>query len=108
MSAAHLKELLALLLIGEGVVGTLYPERYTLLWATGPRPWREFIDWWAKRPGRLRLLCAAEAGVGLWLATRQFPPAEAAPQDFGSDGKGAGSRFESIRPNQALQPTAAS
>jgi hypothetical protein len=84
MTAAHLKELFALLLIGEGVVGVLYPEQHTRLWAFGPRPWRQFIEWWAERPDLLRLLWAGQAGVGLWLAARQFPSAEAMPQAGGS------------------------
>jgi hypothetical protein len=37
MNSAQVKELLALMLVGEGVVGTLYPQRYTRLWKTGPR-----------------------------------------------------------------------
>jgi hypothetical protein len=83
MTAAHLKELLALLLIGEGVVGTLYPEQYTRTWENGPGRWQNFIGWWADRPALMRVLCAAEAGVGLWLAVRQFPPAEIGRQTFG-------------------------
>jgi hypothetical protein len=31
MSAAHLKELLAFLLIGDGVTGTLYPRQHLRL-----------------------------------------------------------------------------
>jgi hypothetical protein len=76
MTSAHLKELLALLLIGEGVVGMLYPERYTRVWAGGPGPWNKFIQWWAERPRTLRVLWAAQTGAGLWLAARQFPPPE--------------------------------
>ncbi len=74
MTIAHVKELVALMMIGEGVVGTLYPVRYARLWAKGPRPWNEFIEWWADRPGLLRFICAAEIGVGVWLADRQLPP----------------------------------
>jgi len=85
MTAAHLKELLALLLIGEGVVGTLCPERYTRTWANGPGRWRDFIGWWADRPALMRVLCAAEAGIGLWLAVRQFPPDDAGHQVFSRD-----------------------
>lgn len=85
MCAAYLKELLAIMLIGEGVVGTLYPERYTRMWATGPGPWRDFIGWWAEQPDLVRLLCAAEVGTGLWLATRQFPRANAVPQSVGRE-----------------------
>jgi hypothetical protein len=82
MTAAHLKELLALLLIGEGVVGALYPEQYTRTWESGSGRWQKFIGWWADRPQLMRALCAAEAGVGLWLAVRQFTPDETQPRAF--------------------------
>lgn len=72
MNSAQVKELLALMLVGEGVVGTLYPQRYTRLWKTGPRGWRDFVAWWSDRPALLRLICAAELGVGIWLADRQL------------------------------------
>jgi hypothetical protein len=78
MIAAYFKELVALLMIGEGVVGTLYPEQYARMWATGPRGWREFIDWWADRPRLMRWMCGAELCAGLWLATRQFAAADVA------------------------------
>jgi hypothetical protein len=75
MTAAHLKEIFALFLIGEGVVGSLYPDRYTRLWGRGDNRWARFLDWWADRPALLRALWVAQAGVGLWLAARQLPPA---------------------------------
>lgn len=74
MTAAHLKELLGLMLIGEGVVGVLYPEQHTRLWAIGPRPWREFVERCAQQSELLRLLWAAQTGVGIWLTARQLPP----------------------------------
>ncbi len=83
MTATHLKELLALLLIGEGVVGSLYPERYTRLWGREDTRWGRFLDWWADRPALLRALWVAQTGVGLWLAVRQFPPARQAHGSLG-------------------------
>ena len=80
MTTAHLKEIIGMLLIGEGVVGMVYPKRHVGLWAFGPRPWREFVEWWAERPRLLRAICAAEAAAGLWLVARQLPPLEAAPR----------------------------
>jgi hypothetical protein len=80
MNAALAKELFALLLIGEGVVGMLHPDRYLRLWELGPRPFRELIKWCEARPGLLRLVCAAEAGAGLWLALRQLPEVTSEPE----------------------------
>ena len=76
MTAERMKELLALVLIGEGVVGMLNPVGHLRLWEMGPRPLRELVKWCEERPGLMRLVWAAQAGVGLWLATRQFPREE--------------------------------
>ena len=43
MTAARMKELLALMMIGEGVVGALNPKGHLGLWKIGPRPLREFV-----------------------------------------------------------------
>lgn len=78
MTAARMKELLALLLIGEGVVGTLNPKGHLRLWEFGPRPLREFVQWCEGRSELLRLVWAAQTGFGLWLAMRQLPAEEPA------------------------------
>lgn len=67
----RLKELLAIWMLGEGVVGSLRPKRYMRLWRFGPKAYRKFIDRITDHPNATRLACAAEAGVGLWLALRQ-------------------------------------
>jgi hypothetical protein len=63
-------ELLAIGMIGEGIVGALRPKQYMLLWRFGPKAYRNFIDALAERPQATRLMCAAEAGLGVWLALR--------------------------------------
>ena len=72
MPGKQLKELLAIGMIGEGIVGFIKPRRYTLLWKFGPKPYQEFIEKAAEHKGLTRLLCGVEAGLGVWLALRQI------------------------------------
>jgi hypothetical protein len=67
----RVKELLALWMVGEGVIGSLRPRRYMQLWRFGPKAYRKFIDTLTDHPTATRMLCAAEAGVGVWWALRQ-------------------------------------
>jgi len=63
-------EILAIGMIGEGVIGAIRPRRYMRLWRFGPKAYRNFIDALADHPQTPRLMCAAEAGLGVWLALR--------------------------------------
>jgi hypothetical protein len=72
MIDARVKELLAMFMIGEGVLALLYPRRHALLWKVGPRSLRELTGEFARRPGLTRGLAAAEVGLGLWMASRQL------------------------------------
>lgn len=67
----RIKELIALWMLGEGIVGSLRPKRYLQLWRFGPKPYRKFIDALTDHPNATRAVCAAEAGVGLWWALKQ-------------------------------------
>lgn len=66
-------EIAALLLVGDGVVGMLQPERHVRLWQRGPRTYRAAVEPFVKHPGLTRVLAAAEAAAGLWWASRQRP-----------------------------------
>ncbi len=69
----RLKELLGMMMIGDGMLSLLDPKRHCLLWEIGPPPCREFIDEFVQHPGLTRLLGAVELGLGVWLASRQEP-----------------------------------
>ena len=73
MKSEQMKELIAVLAIGDGVVAFVQPERHSLLWRLGPKPFREAMEVFAENPKFTRLLGAAEAGLGIWLAARQTP-----------------------------------
>ena len=80
----RIKELVAIWMIGEGIIGALRPRRYMRLWRFGPRSYRELIDLLMDHPNATRALCAAEAGIGLWWALRQIS---------GSQGSHVAARF---------------
>ena len=68
----QLKELLAIVVIGDGVLGLVAPRRHSLLWRFGPEGYKRIMTDLAKRPVLVRLLSAASVGAGLWLALRQY------------------------------------
>src|SRR5262245_63804235 len=63
MVGRGLKAIAAMGIIGEGVIGALFPRRHTLLWKFGPKKYRKFIEASARRPNLVRI--AAGAGAGL-------------------------------------------
>jgi hypothetical protein len=71
----QLREVFAMAMIGEGVIGLLDPRRHLLLWRFGPRIYRQIIDSLTKHPFAMRFVFAAEAGLGLWWATSQLSAA---------------------------------
>lgn len=73
LGARRLKELVAIVVIGDGVVGLVAPRRHSLLWELGPEWYRRAMETLAGRPGLVRALAAAEVVGGLWLALRQYP-----------------------------------
>jgi hypothetical protein len=67
---SRLIETLAIGMIGSGIIGAIRPKRHMRLWRFGPNAYRDFIDALADRPRAARLMHAAEAGLGVWLALR--------------------------------------
>lgn len=67
------KELLAITMIGDGVLAVLQPRRHAQLWKEGPESWQAMVDPLLERPGLTRVLGAASVALGLWLASRQEP-----------------------------------
>ena len=65
-------EVLGLMLIGEGVVGAIFPTRYSLFWKIGPQWMRNTVTALAERAKTTRLLCVAEIAAGLWIAAREL------------------------------------
>jgi hypothetical protein len=54
------------------VIALAAPRRHSLLWRFSPEGYRRTMEEFAERPTQTRLLAAAEVGLGLWLALRQY------------------------------------
>jgi hypothetical protein len=61
-------EMLAILMIGDGVLSALRPRRHVSLWRRGPEPWRQLVAFLEERPRLTVALGAASVLAGLWLA----------------------------------------
>ena len=66
-------ETLGMMLVGDGVVTLIDPERHARLWMKGPSAWRRAMERFIEHPGITRALAAVEVGLGVWLAQRQRP-----------------------------------
>lgn len=66
-------EVATIVLIGDGVVGALFPARHARRWLRGPAPWRHVMRPFVEHPRLTRTVAVAEvvAGVG-WVA--RLPP----------------------------------
>ena len=67
---ARLAEAAAIALIGDGVVGALFPTRHAARSLRGPTPWQRAMRPFADHPGLTRASAAMELGVGVWWAAR--------------------------------------
>jgi hypothetical protein len=50
MGMRRIAELLAMLMIGEGVLTIIAPRRHSLLWEFGPEGYRRSVEAFAERP----------------------------------------------------------
>ena len=71
MIAERVKECIAMMMIGDGVLGLVAPRRHVELWENGPVWWRKMMDPFVDRPGLTRCVGATLVAGGLWLASRQ-------------------------------------
>jgi hypothetical protein len=68
----RIAELVAIMMIGEGVLTLIAPRRHSLLWEFGPEGYRRAIEAFADHPTLTRLVAAAVAGLSIWLALRVY------------------------------------
>ncbi len=72
MWSRRLKETLAVITVGDGVIELLAPREHSLLWDVGPEGVRKVARFFADNPNYMRLLGLAQIGFGIWLALRQY------------------------------------
>jgi hypothetical protein len=72
----RIKDLIALVLVGDGVLTLIAARDRALLWRFGPERLRKSTSWQADHPLYMRLEGIASIGIGMWLALRQYqePP----------------------------------
>lgn len=66
------KNIVALSVIGDGIVAMMWPRRQLMLWKFGPKPYQRLTQSVADRPLLVRALGAAELAGGLWWARRIY------------------------------------
>ncbi len=71
LTVRRIVEITALLLLGEGVIGLIKPRGYSLLWRIGPSFLRSAVQELAAHPHFARSIYAAEAALGIALASSQ-------------------------------------
>ena len=76
MLARRMTELVAGLLIGDGVLALIRPRRHSRLWKSGPKPYADFMDTLAERPDMARAVASVQIVLGLCLALSQHSTAE--------------------------------
>jgi len=67
-----MKQIAAMMMIGDGVVAMICPRQDAILWARGPRFWRRTMEWLAAHPTVTRMIGAAEAAGGVLLAMSEM------------------------------------
>ena len=68
----RLKETLAILTVGDGIIEVIFPTEHSLLWEVGPARIRKVARFCAENPNLMRLLGAAQVAFGIWMAQRQY------------------------------------
>jgi hypothetical protein len=71
MQWKRIKEALALLLIGDGIIALFETKRHTRLWTGGSGAYREMMRPLKRSPILAQAVGLGLIGVGLWLASRQ-------------------------------------
>ncbi len=66
-----MKHFAAMVLIGDGVMALVHPEKDATAWKKGPKPWRDLMHYLAERPALTRGIGAAQIVGGIWWAMRQ-------------------------------------
>jgi hypothetical protein len=69
------EDLLAMVLVGDGVLSLMHPRRHSAIWKCGPASYRKFAGELEKHPQATRGMGLAFVALGLWIghrAARQF------------------------------------
>lgn len=67
MNWTRVKYLVAMMLIGDGTLALIRPQRDALTWNAGPESWRALMSYLADHPQLTRAIGAGEIAAGLAL-----------------------------------------
>jgi len=70
-SPARAKHFAAMVLIGDGVMALIRPEKDAKAWKKGPKVWRDLMHGLSKRPGLTRAIGVAQIIGGVLWALKQ-------------------------------------
>jgi hypothetical protein len=76
MWTKRIKDIVAMLLIGDGALTLIGARERALVWRFGPEGLRKSTSWQAEHPSLMRLEGAASMGLGVlvaWWQYRQHP-----------------------------------
>jgi uncharacterized protein YjeT (DUF2065 family) len=60
-----------MVLIGDGVMALVHPEKDASAWKTGPKAWRNLMHALSERPALTRAIGVAQIAGGIWWALKQ-------------------------------------
>lgn len=72
MLAKRLKDLLAIGLIGDGVIAMIAPSRHSELWTGGPEFYRKINRPFIEHLMVTRAVATGQIAAGLWITMRQY------------------------------------
>ena len=72
MWTKRIKDIAAMLLIGDGALTLIGARKRALVWRFGPKGLCESTSWQADHPGLMRLEGVASIALGALLAWRQY------------------------------------
>ena len=73
MKSGNVKELVALTMVGDGLLTAIDPDRHLRLWRFGPKACVRTVDALLRHPRITRVLGIAAAAAGIWWASGQKP-----------------------------------
>jgi hypothetical protein len=71
LSPTRAKHFAAMVMIGDGVMALIDPERDAKAWKKGPKVWQGVMHELSKRPTLTRVIGVAQIAGGIWWALRQ-------------------------------------
>ena len=72
MWTKRIKDIVAMLSIGDGALTLIGARERALVWRFGPEGLRNSTSWQADHPGFMRLEGVASIATGVWLALGQY------------------------------------